>query len=123
MRFGERPFRLPLIQHRQIDQYEYKTPMIVAEPPFRNSEGVPQFDLRLLVVPRAHSERAQIAEQHDDARVFRFILLQYTQGLSKGQLSCLVSSGPLVYRSEIAKEPSSLSRLWAESFHQLHSSI
>src|SRR5262245_6219651 len=123
MRFGERPFRLPLIERRQIDEYSYKIPMIVVAPPFRNVERLPQLDLRLLVVPHLHSERAQIAEQHDDARVFRLVLLQYAQGLSERRLSCLVSSGPLVQRSEIAKEPYSLSRMWPESFHQLQSSM
>src|SRR5262249_57753380 len=50
IRFGERPFRLPLIQRRQIDEYGYTIPTIVAEPTFSNVERLPQFDLCLLVV-------------------------------------------------------------------------
>src|SRR5262245_14234712 len=98
--------------------------MIVAEPPFRKAKCLPQFGLRLLVVPHLHSERAQIAEQDDDARVFRVVLLQKTQGLSERSLSCLVSSGPLVQRSEIAEEPCSLSRMCVESIRdQVQSTI
>src|SRR5262249_40558289 len=123
MRFGERPFPLPLIERRQINEHGYKIGMIVAELPFRNVERLPQFDLRLLVVPHLHSERAQIAEQNDDARVFRFVLLQDMEGLSKRRLSCLVSSGPFVQRSEIPEEPGSLSRMWPESFHQVNRPI
>ena len=71
-----RPFLLLLIKSSKVGENGNKVAMTTSETLFRQAQRLLQFSTPLFVVSVLDIDRAEIAEQDDDVRIVRRILLQ-----------------------------------------------